>query len=163
MFFRAWPFHPNPRVRFFSTLLFHPNPKGKVLLNIAIPSQPQGYDSVVGEVGEVLNYDEIVLYNHAGALPRYLVVYTIDDNPAYVDPNTEGELNGQAEDDILENGPGEGEFDGQAEDDILENGPGEGEFDGQAEDDILENGPGEGGALVSAVRDRKEDSAPSQP
>jgi hypothetical protein len=71
-------------------------------LNIAISSQFQGYDSVVGEVGEVLNYDEIVLYNHAGALPRYLVVYTIDDNPAYVDANTEGEYNGPAEGETLE-------------------------------------------------------------
>lgn len=46
---------------------------------------------MVGEVGRVLNYDEIVLYNHAGALPRYLVVYAIDDNPAY---NTHREYEG---------------------------------------------------------------------
>mmetsp|Transcript_9613 Transcript_9613/g.13310 ORF Transcript_9613/g.13310 Transcript_9613/m.13310 type:complete len:358 (-) Transcript_9613:106-1179(-) len=38
---------------------------------------PSGYDSIVGEVGENLNYDELVVYSEDAALPRYLVIYTI--------------------------------------------------------------------------------------
>eukprot|EP00897_Mesotaenium_endlicherianum_P005048 jgi/Mesen1/4571/ME000232S03818 len=36
---------------------------------------PEGYDSVVGEPGETLNYDELVLYNNRAILPVYVVVY----------------------------------------------------------------------------------------
>ncbi|GAQ80069.1 C2H2 zinc finger protein [Klebsormidium nitens] len=37
---------------------------------------PDQYDSVVGEVGPVLNYDEIVVYNKRAILPLYLVIYS---------------------------------------------------------------------------------------
>ncbi|CAM9267091.1 unnamed protein product, partial [Hapterophycus canaliculatus] len=37
---------------------------------------PQGYDSVVGEVGPELNYDEVVVYNEDAALPTFLIVYS---------------------------------------------------------------------------------------
>ncbi|EOD17497.1 hypothetical protein EMIHUDRAFT_244098 [Emiliania huxleyi CCMP1516] len=37
---------------------------------------PDGYDSIVGEVGANLNYDELVVYNEAAALPRFLLVYS---------------------------------------------------------------------------------------
>ncbi|CAM9699673.1 unnamed protein product [Scytosiphon promiscuus] len=37
---------------------------------------PQGYDSVVGEVGGDLNYDEVVVYNEDAALPTYLISYS---------------------------------------------------------------------------------------
>lgn len=38
---------------------------------------PKSYDSVVGEVGHVLNYDEIVVYNKRAILPEYVVTYSI--------------------------------------------------------------------------------------
>ena len=38
---------------------------------------PRGYDSVVGEVGPNLNYDELVVYNDAAALPEFLIVYIL--------------------------------------------------------------------------------------
>ena len=38
---------------------------------------PQGYDSIVGEVGQHLNYDELVVYNQAAALPQFLLVYSM--------------------------------------------------------------------------------------
>ena len=38
---------------------------------------PHGYDSVTGEVGPHLNYDEVVAYDESQAVPSYLVVYTI--------------------------------------------------------------------------------------
>ena len=39
---------------------------------------PQGYDSVYGQKGGNLNYDEIVLYNHHAILPKYVIVYQKD-------------------------------------------------------------------------------------
>ena len=39
---------------------------------------PDGYDSVVGEVGDHLNYDELVVYNEAAALPEFLIVVSSD-------------------------------------------------------------------------------------
>jgi hypothetical protein len=39
---------------------------------------PDGYDSVVGEVGPNLNYDELVVYNEAAALPEFLIVVSFD-------------------------------------------------------------------------------------
>jgi hypothetical protein len=38
---------------------------------------PDGYDSVVGEVGDHLNYDELVVYHESAALPQYLMMYTV--------------------------------------------------------------------------------------
>jgi hypothetical protein len=35
----------------------------------------KGFDSVVGEPGKDLNYDEVVVYDEDAVLPRYLVVY----------------------------------------------------------------------------------------
>ena len=37
---------------------------------------PDGYDSIVGEVGAHLNYDELVVYSEAAALPKFLLVYS---------------------------------------------------------------------------------------
>ena len=39
---------------------------------------PQGFDSVLGEVGQSLNYSEIVLYNPDSILPRFIVIYQRD-------------------------------------------------------------------------------------
>lgn len=36
---------------------------------------PPGYDSVLGETGDRLNYDELVVYDEAAAMPKYLVIY----------------------------------------------------------------------------------------
>ncbi|CAM9884142.1 unnamed protein product [Ectocarpus fasciculatus] len=38
---------------------------------------PEGFDSVVGEVGPNLNYDELVVYDPAAALPTHFVVYRV--------------------------------------------------------------------------------------
>ena len=46
-------------------------------LELAGDAPPLGYDSVVGEVGEALNYDELVVYNESAAMPEYLIMYTI--------------------------------------------------------------------------------------
>lgn len=39
---------------------------------------PQGYDSVYGESGSSLNYDEIVLYSPKALLPTHILVYIKD-------------------------------------------------------------------------------------
>lgn len=39
---------------------------------------PDGYDSVVGEVGQHLNYDELVVYSEVAALPEFLLVVSFD-------------------------------------------------------------------------------------
>eukprot|EP00731_Ephydatia_muelleri_P002207 Em0001g2207a len=39
---------------------------------------PQGYDSVYGQPGSALNYPEIVIYDEASILPRYVIVYQKD-------------------------------------------------------------------------------------
>lgn len=39
---------------------------------------PAGCDSVVGEVGPHLNYDELVVYDEAAALPEFLLVVSFD-------------------------------------------------------------------------------------
>ena len=36
---------------------------------------PRGYDSVYGKVGEDLNYPELVVYDKAAVMPRYIIVY----------------------------------------------------------------------------------------
>ncbi|KAJ3446605.1 c2h2-like zinc finger protein [Anaeramoeba flamelloides] len=38
---------------------------------------PQGYHSIVGDVGQDLNYDEIVLYQNDSVLPFYIVQYNV--------------------------------------------------------------------------------------
>jgi len=42
---------------------------------------PSGYDSVVGEPGGDLNYDESIVYNNDAIRPRYLVIYHHDELP----------------------------------------------------------------------------------
>lgn len=42
---------------------------------------PTGYDSVVGEPGGDLNYDESIVYNNDAIRPRYLVIYDHDQSP----------------------------------------------------------------------------------
>ena len=39
---------------------------------------PQGYDSVYGQVGDKLNYPEVVVYKPEAVLPRYIIVYQKD-------------------------------------------------------------------------------------
>uniref|UniRef100_A0A6B2LPH1 Poly [ADP-ribose] polymerase n=1 Tax=Arcella intermedia TaxID=1963864 RepID=A0A6B2LPH1_9EUKA len=36
---------------------------------------PSGYDSVLGETGQSLNYPELVIYNDRAILPAYVVFY----------------------------------------------------------------------------------------
>ena len=36
---------------------------------------PTGYDSVYGNVGEDLNYPELVVYKPEAVLPRYIIIY----------------------------------------------------------------------------------------
>jgi hypothetical protein len=40
-----------------------------------IITAPPGYDSVLGEVGGQLNYDEVVVYNDQAILPKFLIYY----------------------------------------------------------------------------------------
>lgn len=43
-----------------------------------IKSPPQGYDSVYGQTGGCLNYEELVIYNPDAALPKFIIVYQKD-------------------------------------------------------------------------------------
>ena len=43
-----------------------------------LTAPPAGHNSVHGKAGGSLNYDELVLYNPDGALPKYIIVYTRD-------------------------------------------------------------------------------------
>jgi hypothetical protein len=36
---------------------------------------PNGFDSILGEVGQGLNYSELVLYNENAVLPSYVILY----------------------------------------------------------------------------------------
>lgn len=61
-------------------LLCHVCPGNKYYLkenNVTLRSPPNGFDSVYGETGRKLNYEEIVLYNPDAILPRYIIVYDI--------------------------------------------------------------------------------------
>ncbi|KAF9790511.1 ADP-ribosylation [Thelephora terrestris] len=51
--------------------------KGKKLTqnDTSLTAPPQGYDSVLAEVGGVLNYDELVVYNNDAVRPSYLIMY----------------------------------------------------------------------------------------
>jgi len=51
--------------------------KGKKLLQDepTLTSAPDNCDSVLGEVGGSLNYDEVVVYNEDAVLPGYLIIY----------------------------------------------------------------------------------------
>jgi hypothetical protein len=42
-----------------------------------LPGLPAGYDSVKGEVGKVLNYDEAVVYDEVQAIPSFLIIYSL--------------------------------------------------------------------------------------
>ena len=43
-----------------------------------LKAPPPGYDSVYGQHGGRLNYDEIVLYNEDAILPKYVIMYQKD-------------------------------------------------------------------------------------
>jgi len=43
----------------------------------SLTEPPAGYDSVLGEVGGSLNYDELVVYDNDAIRPSYLVMYDI--------------------------------------------------------------------------------------
>ncbi|KAH9932380.1 ADP-ribosylation [Fomitopsis serialis] len=43
--------------------------------NSGLTEPPQGYDSVVGEPGGVLNYDEAVVYKNEAIRPLFLIIY----------------------------------------------------------------------------------------
>lgn len=51
--------------------------KGKKLMtdHTTLTCAPDGCDSVLGEVGTALNYDEIIVYDEDAVLPAYMVVY----------------------------------------------------------------------------------------
>ena len=42
-----------------------------------VSTLPDKHDSVLGEAGQGLNYDEIVVYRNDAMLPRYLVYYKL--------------------------------------------------------------------------------------
>ncbi|KAG6335684.1 hypothetical protein ID866_3418 [Astraeus odoratus] len=44
-------------------------------------SPPDGYDSVAGEIGWALNYEETVTYHNDTIRPAYLVVYGKEKDP----------------------------------------------------------------------------------
>ncbi len=46
----------------------------------SLQGPPRGYDSVNGQVGEHLNYEEIVLYHPDAVMPRYIILYQKDGN-----------------------------------------------------------------------------------
>ena len=59
-------------------LLCHVCPGNKYYLkenSVKLRSPPDGFDSVYGETGGILNYEEIVLYNPDAILPLYIIVY----------------------------------------------------------------------------------------
>jgi hypothetical protein len=43
--------------------------------NTTLTAPPQGYDSVLAEIGGSLNYDELVVYTNDAIRPSYLVLY----------------------------------------------------------------------------------------
>ncbi|KAG8887615.1 hypothetical protein FRB99_004226, partial [Tulasnella sp. 403] len=43
--------------------------------NPQLTSPPQGYHSVIGEIGASLNYDESAVYTESAIRPRWLVIY----------------------------------------------------------------------------------------
>ncbi len=40
-----------------------------------LTSPPRGYDSVCGQIGDKLNYPEIVVYNSHAVMPHYIIIY----------------------------------------------------------------------------------------
>ena len=46
--------------------------------NENLPGPPQGYDSVHGQAGHSLNYDELVLHHEESILPKYVIMYQKD-------------------------------------------------------------------------------------
>lgn len=42
-----------------------------------VTAPPAGHDSVLGETGQGLNYDELVFYRNDAIIPRYLLYYTL--------------------------------------------------------------------------------------
>ena len=62
-------------------ILFDVCPGGKHQLqkdDIKLTAPPTGCHSVYGKAGLSLNYDELVIYNPDGALPRHIVIYQRD-------------------------------------------------------------------------------------
>jgi len=43
--------------------------------NVSLSAPPAGYDSVLGETGGILNYDELVVYTNDAIRPSFLVIY----------------------------------------------------------------------------------------
>jgi len=43
--------------------------------NRDLTGPPINFDSVVGEPGTLLHYDELVVYNESACIPQYLIVY----------------------------------------------------------------------------------------
>ncbi|KAI0715553.1 ADP-ribosylation [Fomitopsis betulina] len=44
--------------------------------NAGLKEAPAGYDSVIGEPGQALNYDEAIVYKNEAIRPLFLVIYT---------------------------------------------------------------------------------------
>ena len=54
----------------------HPGRKYQLQTNRRhLSGPPAGFDSVFGQVGEKLNYPELVVYKSEAVLPRYIIVY----------------------------------------------------------------------------------------
>lgn len=69
------------RCGYRAMLLFDVCPGNKYQLQTddeKLTAPPEGYNSVHGKHGISLNYDELVLYNPDGALPKYIIVYSKD-------------------------------------------------------------------------------------
>ena len=62
-------------------ILFEVCPGNKHVVKKTDPSfkrPPRGFDSVYGQTGDSLNYEELVVYNPDAALPKYIIVYQRD-------------------------------------------------------------------------------------
>jgi len=42
---------------------------------VSLSEPPKGYDSVLGEVGSDLNFDETIVYRSDAIIPSYLIMY----------------------------------------------------------------------------------------
>jgi hypothetical protein len=68
---------------FRAMLLFDVCPGKKYRLqrdDETLTAPPEGYNSVHGKAGIRLNYDELVLYNPDGAIPKFIIIYSKDGN-----------------------------------------------------------------------------------
>ena len=73
-----YPIHKDPNDPYRAQLLCDVCPGKKYELQTTdqcLDSPPEGYNSVYGQVGQDLNYPEIVIYDTRAIMPRYVIVY----------------------------------------------------------------------------------------